>query len=224
MDKQTRTLTITSNITFYGSSASLALATQTANDIQTKWNAAGGKVSIGGTEYNVLFSVTGEYKPGLTPAEVAKNTDIKQNFVRVEETAAGNISSYDFAGNSGYFLLSNIQGAGTTTEAHEYGHGLGLVPGTEGYHPEDLDLRGEGQPGIMYPRGTLVDAPYTYSPAKGASTVDPNTGRGVNTLSPEKRKVTQSDINMLGLDKLKFDNTGKANLGRITNTYKQKKP
>ena len=57
--------------------------------------------------------------------------------------------------NTGYFKLENLY-KGSTTAAHEYGHTLGLQ------HPADLDLRGKGIPGIMYPRGTLVDPQFQY--------------------------------------------------------------
>jgi len=74
-------------------------------------------------------------------------------------------------------------------------------------------------PGIMYPRGTAVDAQYTYDPSKGATTVDPTTGARTNTMNPTTRKVNQTDINNLGLDKLTYDpTTGKAQLGKLTST------
>lgn len=56
----------------------------------------------------------------------------------------------------------------------------------------------------MYPRGSRVDAPYSYNGQKGG------------VLNPEKRKVLQSDIDMLRLDKLKYDKNGEAQLGEST--------
>lgn len=210
INKQSKTITVTSNLVMYGGAASTALAKSTAKDIQDKWNAAAGKVKIDGVEYKVQFSVTGSYNENLTAGDISKNTDIKNNYIRAEETVAGNISYMDDAGsNTGYYLLNNIKGDGSTTEAHEFGHGYGLE------HPEDGDLRGEGQPGIMAARGTLVDAQYQYN-AKAKA------GEAGGTINPEKRKVTQGDINNLGLDKLKFDKSGKANLGKLTNKYHEK--
>ena len=80
----------------------------------------------------------------------------RNNFFRIEEFATGNISFTDGIGsNSGYFKLENLY-KGSTTAAHEYGHTIGLE------HPVILDIRGKGQPGIMYPRGTLVDPQFQY--------------------------------------------------------------
>jgi hypothetical protein len=62
----------------------------------------------------------------------------------------------------------------------------------------------------MYPRGTKVDEDYRYDGWKE---------NGYEGLDPEKRKVTQNDIDMLGLDKMQFDENGKANLGNTTNKY-----
>src|SRR4030095_5715733 len=106
--------------------------------------------------------------------------------------------------NSGYFKLENLY-KGSTTAAHEYGHTLGLE------HPSDLDLRGKGIPGIMYPRGTLVDPQFQYEPEKPAGT------KG-GTLWPIYRKVLQSDIDGLALHRLQFKN-GKAILGEFTNVW-----
>ncbi len=40
-----------------------------------------------------------------------------------------------------------------------------------------------------------------------------------NTIRPESRKVTQTDINNLGLDKLLFNVQDKAQLGTLTNIF-----
>ena len=211
IDKASKTITVTSHMVFYGGGATAELAKSTAADVQSKWNEAAGKVTISGVEYSVNFVVTGEHKAGLTPDEVTKNTDIKNNYIRVEEGNAVNISYMDGVGsNTGYYLVKNIKKDGSTTEAHEMGHGYGLVPGTHDGHPTEHDHRGKGRPGIMNARGTLVDEEYRY-PGWEKS--------GYEGLNPEKRKVLQGDIDMLGLDKLKFDKDGKANLGKLTNEY-----
>ena len=75
----------------------------------------------------------------------------------------------------------------------------------------DVDYRGKGIPGIMYPRGTLVDAQYQYDPTKPAGT----TG---GTMHPMYRKVFNEDINSLPWEKLNFKNK-KATIGGFTNIY-----
>ncbi|RYZ25684.1 MAG: hypothetical protein EOO10_17640, partial [Chitinophagaceae bacterium] len=94
---------------------------------------------------------------------------------------------------------------GSTTAAHEYGHTLGLD------HPTYLDIRGMGVPGIMYPRGTLVDAEYQYDPTIPA-------GQKGGTMHPMYRKVKQQDIEHLKLHRLHFEN-GRAIVGEFTNIY-----
>ena len=106
--------------------------------------------------------------------------------------------------NTGYFKLENLY-KGSTTAAHEYGHTLGLD------HPTYLDIRGEGVPGIMYPRGTLVDPPYQYDPSKPAGV----TG---GTMHPMHRRVRQQDIEALRLHRLDI-RSNKAVVGSFTNIY-----
>ena len=212
IDKKNKTITVTSNITFYGAEGSSELATKAAADIQSQWNAANGKTTIDGVEYSVSFVVTGTYDNSITANDRKNNTDIKNNYVKFTKSGIA-VSYMDGAGsNTGEFLIKNVNNAKSTTEAHEFGHGYGLE------HPTDTDLRGKGQPGIMYPRGTLVDAKYTYDPKKGDSKVDPTTGARSNTVNPIYRKVTQQDINNLGLDKIKYDpKTGAGQLGKLSN-------
>jgi len=70
---------------------------------------------------------------------------------------------------------------------------------------------------LSWMQQVVIDAPYTYDPAKGDTQGTPGKG-ATNTMNPNARKVSQSDINNLGLDKLKYDpNTGKAQLGKLTN-------
>ncbi|MBI2730486.1 MAG: hypothetical protein HYX40_07020 [Sphingobacteriales bacterium] len=105
----------------------------------------------------------------------------------------------DIPCNTGYFKLDNLLN-NSTTAAHEYGHTIGLK------HPELLDIRGEGQPGIMYPRGTICDPHFQYD-----ATAEPLAPGG--TINPYKRKVLQKDIDALKLHRLSFDKNGKAILG-----------
>ncbi|GHT17495.1 hypothetical protein FACS189429_1700 [Bacteroidia bacterium] len=204
IDEENCTITITSNIIFYGDDGNTELSTQSAQKIQDQWNAVGGTVSINGTDYSVNFVVTGSYDNSITSTDISSNTDIKNNYIKLVSSGI-DVSYMDAAGsNTGVFLISNIQDAKSTTEAHEFGHGFGLE------HPTNVDFRGQGQPSIMYPRGTAVDAPYTYNPSQGATVGTPGIN-ATNTMNPTTRIVTQSDINNLGVT------TNTTQIGKLTN-------
>lgn len=189
-----KTILIRSHIVTYGNAADPKITEQIRDEIETMWNAPQGKIYFDKEVYIVQFSITAEYNPEITPLEVLSNDNPRNNYFRIEEFAYGNISFVDGIGcNSGYFKLENLY-RGSTTAAHEYGHTLGLE------HPSDLDFRGKGAPGIMYPRGTLVDSQYQYDPTKPAGV----TG---GTLHPMYRKVRQQDIEMLKIHRLDFSDS-----------------
>ncbi len=194
---------------FYGDVASDELSFQVAKDIADHWNEINGKVQIKKSRYNVRFNIRGIYSPLLTPLEVYENTDPRNNYFRIEEFATGNISFVDgINSNTGYFKLENLLN-NSTTAAHEFGHTIGLE------HPHHLDIRGQGAPGIMYPRGTLVDPQFQYYP-------DVRPGEKGGTLDPFHRKVLQKDIDELRLHKLDLDATGFAMIGDFTSVWHEK--
>src|SRR5688572_3657097 len=198
-------LIIHSNIILYGNAASEELAIQIRDEIESMWNAPQARIRINGEPLLVVFHINASVKKDITDLEIYQNTDPRNNYFRVEEFVHGNISFVDGLGsNSGYFKLENLY-VGSTTAAHEYGHTLGLP------HPDHLDIRGEGVPGIMYPRGTLVDPQYQYEPSKPAGV----TG---GTMHPMYRKVKLEDIEALNLRRLDFHH-GKAVLGKFTNVW-----
>jgi hypothetical protein len=200
-------LIIHSHIITYGNAADPAVTENIRDEIETMWNEPHGRIQIADYSYQVVFRITASFLPNISAIEIYENTDPRNNYFRIEEFAHGNISFVDGLGcNSGYFKLENLY-KGSTTAAHEYGHTLGL------HHPTDLDIRGQGIPGIMYPRGTIVDAQYQYNPA--ARTGD-NTNGG--TMHPMHRKVRQGDIELLKLHKLDFEN-GKAVIGEFTSIW-----
>lgn len=202
-------LVIRSILYFYGDAADQALAIRVADEIAGIWNQPRGMVKIRKEWYEVHFETEGIYLPDLAPATVWHNTDPRLNFFRVEEFSQHDISYVDGLGsNTGYFKLANLQGQ-STTAAHEYGHTLGLD------HPKTLDLRGQGQPGIMYPRGTLCDPGFQYDPGAVA-------GAKGGTLNPHLRKVLPGDIERLKLSKLSFDSRSLSVLGEFSSLYHQK--
>ena len=206
LEPENNLMIIHSTIYFYGNAANDLLSVQIAQDIANHWNEPGGKVVIKRMIYQLVFQVDGIFKPHLTPETIYNNIDPRNNYFRIEEYAHGNISFVDGLGsNTGYFKLDNLLN-NSTTAAHEFGHTLGLD------HPKYLDIRGQGQPGIMYPRGTLVDPQFQYDPTVPA-------GVKGGTLNPFTRKVLQSDIDDLKLNKLNFDKEGLAIVGDFSSVW-----
>lgn len=198
-------LVIHSHIYTYGAAASALLTEQIRDEIETMWNEPKGRAVLANVSYLVQFNITAELRHDITDLEIYRNTDPRNNYFRIEEFAHTSISFVDGLGcNTGYFLLENLY-KGSTTAAHEYGHTLGLD------HPAVLDIRGQGVPGIMYPRGTLVDAPYQYDPSVTA-------GLKGGTMHPVYRKVKQEDISNIKLHRLSFVNN-RAIVGEFSNIY-----
>ncbi|MCW3093188.1 MAG: peptidase m10a and m12b matrixin and adamalysin [Ferruginibacter sp.] len=202
-------LIIRSAFFFYGDAANEELSRQVAKDIADHWNEANGKVIFKNRLYDVFFEVTGEWAKDLRPEDVFENTNPRNNYFRIESYAGTDISFVDGIGsNTGYFKLDNLLN-NSTTAAHEYGHTIGLQ------HPKILDIRGKGRPGIMYPRGTIVDGPYQYNPA--AAPLEPG-----GTMNPFTRKVLQEDIDNLRLSKLSFNRYGFAVVGEFSSQWHEK--
>ncbi|MBS1737793.1 MAG: peptidase M10 [Bacteroidetes bacterium] len=194
------------HIYLYGKAANAGLAILVAKNIEDYWNAPQGRASIGKNLFSVRFQMQGFFFPDITPSIIYQNTEVRNNYFRVEEFATGNISFVDGLGsNTGYFKLENLLN-NSTTAAHEFGHTLGLD------HPHDMDIRGQGAPSIMYPRGTLVDAQYQYDPAVPAGAVG-------GTMNPFHRIVTQADIDDLKLSKLDFDKNNVAKVGDFSSIW-----
>jgi hypothetical protein len=201
-----RQLIIHSILFFYGNEANDMLSRAIAKDIADHWNEAKGKIKIKKVVYDVQFDIEGIWAKSLTPEMVFENDNRRNNYFRVEAFASGNISFVDGIGsNTGYFLLDNLLN-NSTTAAHEYGHTIGLD------HPQILDIRGKGTPGIMYPRGTIVDPQFQYSPV--AAPLAPG-----GTINPFCRKVLQEDIDNLQLHRLPYNRSGIAMIGNFSNIW-----
>ncbi|MCG2616501.1 peptidase M10 [Terrimonas sp. NA20] len=200
-------LIIHSNIITYGNAADEAITASIRKEIEDMWNAPNATVRVKNTNYRVIFRISASYHPDLIPEEIFENTDPLNNYFRIEEFAIGNISFVDGLNcNTGYFKRDNLQD-GSTTAAHEYGHTIGLD------HPTLLDIRGQGKPGIMYPRGSIVDAAYQYNPAARAGD---NTNGG--TMNPRNREVTENDIRLIKLHRLNWKNN-QARVGEFSSIW-----
>jgi hypothetical protein len=191
LDRNSNQLYLKANIFIYGDAADQRLAEIIAEDIASHWNEPKATVIVDSISFTVRFIIRGFHTPGLTDVDVLGNTDPENNFFRIEEFAHGDISFVDGIGsNTGYFKLANLLNH-STTAAHEFGHTIGLD------HPVNLDIRGSGVPGIMYPRGTITDPPFQYNPAAAPGTVG-------GTMNPAFRKVKQEDVDLLNLSSFDF--------------------
>jgi hypothetical protein len=211
-----KTIRITSIIITYGSAASVKIAKAIAKNIQNHWNRPKAKVLIDGVNHTVEFKIKGVFHPNLPQQLVVNNKDQKYLFIRVEDEVSLGVSLMDgVCSNTGFFKVTNVAYKGASTEAHEYGHALGLVPNTPDGHPQDLDLRGKGSASIMYPRGTWVDPKYQYDPSVPA-------GQKGGTIMPDTRKVKQIDIDMLELQARNWKQKGTCRVGKLSSKWHPK--
>lgn len=200
-------LIIHSHFIIYGNAATEALTEMIRDEVETMWNQPRAIISIDDKQWQVGFHITAAFKPELTALEIYQNLDPRNNYFRIEEFSHLYISFVDKINcNTGYFKLENLY-KGSTTAAHEYGHTLGLI------HPGNIDHRGKGVPGIMYPRGSLVDPQYQYNPSAEAG--DNQNG---GTMAPYYRQVLAEDIYNLQLHTLSFEQ-GKCHIGEFTSIW-----
>ena len=212
LDRDAGLATVQGKIIFYGPQATEDVAYSAATEVQTYWN--GGTDSypatqylstmIEGKSYQVIFDISYQLVSDETAKDMmATSPGPELTFIQIlQGNAANGDRSYmsDLGANTGVWYLSDDIGKSTTV-AHEFGHGMGLA------HPVKSDWRGRGQPDIMSPRGTIVDADYQWN-------VNAAAGAAGGTISPYKRRVIQWDINNLQLSQLNFGYGTSAALNR----------
>ena len=196
IDKKSKTITVKQHLVFYGGKAETKLSNKIATGIASQWNAAHGKVTIDGVQYKVNFKVT--YETVSTEDAIkmasANGNNAKNNFIRVEDGVGS--SRTQVGGNAAWYNTDDDIG-GSTTPAHEIGHGLGLAVHTvSGQTAED-------RPDIMTARGEQVNPRWSK---EGPS----------NEIDPNFRQVTKGNVKDT-FKGVKFDKNGKANIGRATN-------
>lgn len=191
-------LFIYSDILFYGGAATPQLANAAASNMAKQWTNANGTVTFKGTEYrNVTFVVTAkvvseETAKNRADANQGENFDPRLNFARIESktTAPGvpnQVTGTNAGGDNSFFLLAEDIYPENTSQAHEYGHGVGIM------RHVSSGQRFSGQPRIMTTIQTLVDAPYTMDGQ--ASQPQGPLQLPLHILDANCRVVTQADIN-----------------------------
>jgi hypothetical protein len=201
---ETGNIHIYSNILCYGDEADEQLAQLIGEEIESMWNEPKGQVLLEGKLYTVSFYIHAFLCAGITREDVVRNKNPRNNYFRIEDYSKRHVSYVDGVGsNTGYMKRDNLY-VGSTTAAHEYGHTLGLD------HPKILDIRGQGRPSIMYPRGTLVDAEFQYDPQA-------KPGETGGTINPACRRVMPQNIDELRLEEKLL--AGKWYVGSFTSVY-----
>ena len=183
INSDTTQIYIEAELIFYGKYATDDLAQKIISEINQMWNEPIAKLQIGSDLYNIIFNV--KYTC-LSNSEVVlkvlNNSNHRINFIRIEDknVAERSMMGFGLGENSGHWLITDQLGE-STTAAHEFGHALGLP------HPAQLDFRFSGNPPIMAPRGTLVDANFQWNPL-----AEPGAYGG--TMRPIFRRVRAAEI------------------------------
>jgi hypothetical protein len=205
INHDTKSITISATLNFYGSFAEPILAEKIILEINTLWNEPKANFEVNELPYEVIFSIDYACHSAETILEKCiSNSSYAENFIRIEEknTAERSMMGFGLGQNSGHWLITDNLGE-STTAAHEFGHAIGLP------HPDHLDYRNTGFPPIMAPRGTLVDAQYQWNPLA-------ETGSYGGTMRPIWRRVRDYEI-VAVLRPFDLSEVSEINIGSLTN-------
>jgi hypothetical protein len=198
-------VTVSATLVFYGSEATEERAQRMLTEIVDMYNEPQAHIVLDGRSYRVYFEMTYRLATINEVMELARgNENFRYNFIRIE---TANLTTRSFMGfglgdNAGHWITTDELGT-STTAAHEFGHAMGLD------HPTRLDFRGLGNPGIMAPRGTIVDAHWQWNPQVAA-------GEYGGTLRPVHRRVQAHEVQAI-FEKVTFDANGFAAIGYLSN-------
>jgi hypothetical protein len=205
LNSEFKTIIVSAKYFFYGTHATPELTEAIIKEINDMFNAPEATVAINGSDCLVIFRIEHQIVAIEELMTTARgNLNFRYNFVRIEEKnhQTRSFMGFSLGDNVGHWLTTDGLGV-STTAPHEFGHSLGLD------HPIRSDFRNSGNPGIMAPRGTIVDAELQWD-VKAAA------GAYGGTLNPRHRKVQAYEIQEI-FSNITFDENGYASLGHLSN-------
>jgi hypothetical protein len=198
-------ISIEAELVFYGKYAEDYLAQKIVLEINQMWNEPNAKLQLGSNIFEIVFNIKYSISDNKEVLErVLNNQDYRVNFIRIEDknVAERSMMGFGLGENSGHWLITDQLGD-STTAAHEFGHALGLP------HPDQLDFRLSGNPPIMAPRGTIVDADFQWNPL-----AEPGAFGG--TMRPIFRRVRAGEVLQV-VRGINPDEPIDFNIGKLTN-------
>jgi hypothetical protein len=205
INSESSQISIEAELVFYGKYSTDDLAQKIVLEINQMWNEPSAKLQLGSRLFDIVFDI--KYlclSNSEVLLKVMNNTNYAVNFIRIEDKniAERSMMGFGLGENSGHWLITDQLGE-STTAAHEFGHALGLP------HPNQLDFRFSGNPPIMAPRGTLVDADFQWNPL-----AEPGAFGG--TMRPIFRRVRASEVLQV-LKNLNPESTENLKIGKMIN-------
>ncbi|MBP6619883.1 MAG: hypothetical protein KA188_06485 [Leadbetterella sp.] len=205
INSESEQISIEAELVFYGKYATADLAQKIVLEINQMWNEPNAKLQLGSRLFDIIFDIKYSFLGNYEAlSKISNNSNYSVNFVRIEDKniAERSMMGFGLGENSGHWLITDQLGE-STTAAHEFGHALGLP------HPDLLDFRFSGNPPIMAPRGTIVDADFQWNPL-----AEPGALGG--TMRPIFRRVRASEVLQV-LKNLNPENLEDLKIGKLTN-------